>query len=190
VNTTWTSGRALAAVLAAGAILTAGCDSGGSGNTGSEDKSDSPIINEDIPKMDIANLPDIDATRAQMLDLIERVRTEVTRLVPASAPWQWRREEMRDGCDRNGRQGVTLYFANLTSPHSFTDEEWNVALPAVQKLATDAGLTSSSAMQNSAQAHDVRFNSDDGRELRFGSIEASVITATIACRLPAGEHAP
>jgi hypothetical protein len=188
MNTTWTAGRALAAVLAAAAILTAGC--GGGGNAGSEDKSDSPIINEDVPKMDIANLPDIDATRAQMLDLIEHVRTEVQRLVPASAPWQWRREEMRDGCDNNGRQGVTLYFANLTSEHSFTDEEWNIAVPAVQKLAADAGLPDSSAMQNSSGAHDVRFTSDDGRELRFGSIEASLITGTIACRLPAGNKTP
>jgi len=186
MNTTWAPGRALAAVLAAAAILMTGCDSGGGGgSTGSEDKSDSPIINEDVPKMDIANLPDIDVTRAQMLDLIERTRTEVTRLVPSSAPWVWRREEMRDGCEQNGVRGVTLYFANLTSTHAFTDEEWNLAVPAVQKLASDAGLTNSSAMQNSTGAHDVRFNGEDGRELRFGSIEASLITATIACRVPA-----
>jgi hypothetical protein len=185
MNTTWTPGRALAALLAAAAILTAGCDSGAGGNTGSEDQSDSPIINEDVPKMDIADLPDIDATRAQMLDLIERTRTEVERLVPASAPWTWRREEMSGGCERNGVRGVTLYFANLTSVHSFTDEEWNAAVPAVQKLAADAGLTGSSAMQNSPGAHDVRFTSEDGRELRFGSIEASLITGTIACRVPA-----
>jgi hypothetical protein len=190
MNATWTAGRALAAALAAGAIVLAGCDSGGGGKTASDDKTDSPIINEDVPKMDIANLPDIDATRAQMLDLIEQTRTEVTRLVPASEPWVWRREEMSGGCENNGRQGVTLYFANLTSAHSFTDEEWNIALPAVQKLAADAGLTGGSAMQDSSRAHDVRFTSDDGRELRFGSIEAALITATIACRLPAGEGAP
>src|ERR1700754_3529116 len=99
MNTTCAAGRALAAVLAAGAIVMAGCDRGGGGGAGpvSDEKPDSPIINEDVPAMDIANLPGIDATRTQTLDLIERVRAEATRLVPASAPWQWRREEMTSG---------------------------------------------------------------------------------------------
>jgi Lipoprotein confined to pathogenic Mycobacterium len=184
-----TTTRALAALLAVAALVIAGCNGGGGGTSGS-DKPDSPITNEDLPAMDIANLPDIEATRTQMLDLIERVRGEVARLVPASAPWEWKREESRAGCERNGRQGVTLYFASLTSPHSFTDEEWNVALPAVQRMAAEAGLTSNTAMQDSARAHDVRFTSDDGRELLFGSIEASLITGTIVCRLSPGEETP
>lgn len=179
--------RALAALLAAAALVIVGCN-GGAG--GGQDKPESPITNEDLPAMDIADLPDIEETRSQMLDLFERVRAEVTRLVPASAPWEWRREEMRAGCDRGGRQGVALYFANLTSPHSFTDEEWNLALPAVQRLATEAGLTSNTAMQDSSRAHDVRFTSDDGRELVFGSIEASLITGTIVCRLSPGDKTP
>lgn len=183
-----TARRARAALLAACAIVIVGCDSGG--GAGPDEKYDSPIINEDVPAMDIANLPDIEATRTQMLDLIERVRAEVTRLVPASAPWEWRREEMRGSCDNNGRQGVTLYLANLTSKRSFTDEEWNLALPAVQRLTAEAGLTESSAMQNSTRAHDVRFSSDDGRTLTFGSIEASLITGSIACRLPAEGPTP
>lgn len=189
MRTTGAARRAVTALIAAGSLVMAGCDSGGD-SSDAGDHYDSPITNEDVPTMDIANLPDIDATRAQMLDLIERVRGEVSRLVPASAPWQWRREEMSSGCDRGGRQGVTLYFANLTSAHSFTDQEWNVALPAVERLAAEAGLTNGSAMQNSPGAHDVRITSEDGRELRFGSLEASLITGTIACRLPAGGGAP
>ena len=97
---------------------------------------------------------------------------------------------MTAGCENNGRQGVTLYFANLTSVRSFTDEEWSTALPAFQRLAAEAGLTGNSAMQDSAQAHDVRFNIDDGRTLVFGSIEASLITGSIACRLPGEGKAP
>jgi len=182
MTTMWAADRALAAVLAAGAIVMAGCNS-------SSGEYDSPIINEDVPAMDIANLPDIEATRTQMLDLIERVRAEVTGLVPASAPWTWRREEMTSGCERNGRKGVALYFAKLTSPHSFTDEEWAVAYPAVQRLAAEAGLANSSAMQNSSGAHDVRLTSDDGRELVFGSMEASLITGSISCRAREGEGA-
>ena len=45
---------------------------------------------------------------------------------------------MTAGCENNGRQGVTLYFANLTSVRSFTDEEWSTALPAFQRLAAEA----------------------------------------------------
>ena len=133
---------------------------------------------------DIADLPDIDQTRAQMLELIERVRAEVSRLVPASAPWQWHREESTSGCVQQGtgRKGVTLYFAKLYSPLSFTDEQWELAFPAVQRLAAEAGLTSNAAMGNSSGNHDVRFSSDDGRTLVFGSAEASLITGTIACR--------
>ncbi len=185
MNTTRVAGRVLAAAIAAAALILSGCESGGGDTSGSTDKYDSPIINEDVPKMDIANLPDIDTTRAQMLDLIERVRAEATRLVPASAPWEWHREEMTAGCENNGRPGVSLYFAKLTSTHKFTEEEWNLALPAVERLAAEAGLTNSSAMQNSTGAHDVRITSDDGRELVFGSIEASLISGSIACRLSA-----
>ncbi|WP_304106569.1 LppA family lipoprotein [Mycolicibacterium bacteremicum] len=179
------AGPRLVVTLTAATLTLAGCG-GESDKPSAAPSYDSPIINEDVPKVDIKNLPDIEATRAQMLDLIERVRAEVSRLVPASAPWAWRREEMSGSCQNNGHQGVTLYFANLTSDHSFTDEEWALVLPAVERLAAEAGLTNGSAMQNSPGAHDVRITSDDGRELRFGSIEASLITGTIACRLPAG----
>lgn len=190
-----TTTRAVAALLATAALVMAACNGAGSPDGGTSGgpnvgSNKSPITNEDVPAMDIADLPDIEATRTQMLDLIERVRAEVSRLVPASAPWEWRREESRAGCERNGRQGVALYFAKLTSPHSFTDEEWNTALPAVQRLTTEAGLTSDTAMQDSSQAHDVRFTSADGRELVFGSIEASLITGTIACRLAPGDTTP
>ena len=185
MKVSWIVGRCVAATMSVGVLALAGCSSdGGSSNSG--DSYDSPIINEDVPKMDIKNLPDIEATRAQMLDLFEAVRAEVSELVPNSVPWQWRREEMRGGCDNHGQRGVSLYFAKLTSTHSFTDGEWALVLPAVERLAAEAGLTNSSAMQNSAGAHDVSITSDDGRELRFGSIEASLITGTIACRLPAG----
>ncbi|MGW0157837.1 LppA family lipoprotein [Mycobacterium sp. NPDC003323] len=185
MNVTWIVGRCLAATIAVGMLALAGCSSDG-GSSGSGENYDSPIINEDVPKMDIKNLPDIEATRTQMLELFEAVRAEVSELVPNSVPWQWRREEMRGGCDNHGQRGVSLYFAKLTSTHSFTDEEWALVLPAVERLAAEAGLTNSSAMQNSAGAHDVSITSDDGRELRFGSIEASLITGTIACRLSAG----
>lgn len=172
--------RVLAALLAVPAIAVAGCSDGGS-----TAEPQSPITNEDVPEMDIANLPDIEATRTQMLDLIERVRAEVTRLVPASAPWETKYEETREGCKRDGKQGVTLYFAKLVSPRRFTPEEWAVALPAVQRLAAEAGLTESNAMQDTGQDHDIRFNSADGRELVFGSMEASLITGSIACRMRA-----
>ncbi|MDH6195282.1 PBP1b-binding outer membrane lipoprotein LpoB [Mycobacterium frederiksbergense] len=79
-----------------------------SGCTGGDGEYDSPILNEDVPVADIADLPDIEQTRTQMLDLIERLRVEVTRLVPASEPWQWNSEESRTGCVQKvtGRKGV------------------------------------------------------------------------------------
>lgn len=190
MKTPWRTGHFCTAMLTAATVVLSGCSDESSPIAETHTTYDSPIINEDIPKMDISKLPDIDITRAQMLDLIEQVRAEVAHLVPASVPWEWRREEMSGSCDNDGRQGVTLYFANLTSPHSFTDQEWTVALQAVERLAADAGLNNSSPLQNSTGAHDVRITSDDGRELRFGSLEASLITGTIACRLPAGGGAP
>ncbi|MGU3499435.1 LppA family lipoprotein [Mycobacterium sp. C31M] len=190
MTVTWIVGRWLAATISVGLLALAGCSSDAD-RPGSGESYDSPIINEDVPKMDIKNLPDIGTTRAQMLYLFEAVRTEVSEIVPDSAPWQWRREEMSGSCQNNGHQGVTLYFANLTSDHSFTDQEWALVLPAVERLAAEAGLANGSAMQNSSGAHDVRITSDDGRELRFGSIEVSLITGTIACRLSAeGSGAP
>ena len=179
--------RALAALFAVATMTLAGC--GGSDGGGTAEPQ-SPITNEDVPAMDITQLPDIDAANAQMLELLDRVLAEVTRLVPASAPWNIEVEASFGGCERDGQQGVTAYLPKWYSPRPFTPEEWAVALPAVQRLAADAGLTDSSAMQDSGQDHDVRFNSADGRELVFGSMEASLITGTIACRLEAGDNAP
>jgi hypothetical protein len=178
----------LAALFAAATMLVAGC--GGSDDGGTAAQPQSPITNEDVPAMDIAELPDIEATQAQMLQLLDRVLAEVTRLVPASAPWEIKVEGSTEGCERGGRQGVTAYLPKWYSPRPFTSEEWAVALPAVQRLATDAGLTDSSAMQDTGQDHDVRFNSADGRELVFGSMEASLITGSIACRLRPGGQNP
>ena len=150
---------------------------------------ESPIINEDVPVIDIAQLPDIEQTTTEMLDLIERVRLEVTRLVPASAPWEWNRDQTGTGCvqEKTGRKGVTRNLRNLVSKHSFSDAEWNIVFPAVRQLATEAGLTDIAAPQNAPGNHDVRFSSDDGRTLMFGSRVASLITGRIACRAREGE---
>lgn len=170
------------AVLVSGLVLSA-CSAGEQPSEPSG-RYDSPILNEDVPVVDIAKLPDIEQTRVQMLDLIERVHAEVSRLVPASEPWEWTYDESRGGCTQQGtgRKGVRLYLRKLRSRISFTDEQWALVFPVVQRLAGEAGLTSNSAMGNASGNHDVRFNSKDGRTLVFGSREASLITGSIACR--------
>lgn len=177
--TKWNSVRVKgAAAVTAMLLVVCGCDGGSDGQY------DSPILNEDIPVADIADLPDIEQTRVQMLELIERVRAEVSRLIPSSEPWQWVYEESRSGCTQQatGRKGVSLHFAKLHSGISFTDAQWDLVLPAVQRLAAGAGLTGLATMANSSGNHDVRLTSDDGRTLVFGSAEASLITADISCR--------
>jgi hypothetical protein len=171
-------GRVAAVVLAA--LFAVGC-------SGDDGGYDSPLLNEDVPVVDIADLPDIEQTKVQMLDLIERVRAEVTRLVPATVPWEWKYDESTGGCtqEETGRKGVSLAFAKLVSTRPFTDAEWDHVFPAVQQLAAEAGLTSNAAMQNSSGNHDVRFSSDDGRTLIFASWKAALITGRIACRRPA-----
>lgn len=179
-RTWWT--RRSATLLTMAVVSFAACGCGGG------DDADSPILNEEVPVADIADLPDVDETRSQMLGLVEQVRAEVSRLVPATEPWSWNREESRSGCTQEGtgRKGVALYFANLVSEHAFTDQEWDVVFPVVQRIAGAAGLPDDEAMQDSAGNHDVRFSSDDGRTLIFGSETTSVISATITCRRPAG----
>ena len=134
--------------------------------------------------MDIADLPDIDETRTQMLALIERVRAEVVRLAPATEPWEWNRDESNAGCVQQGtgRKGTALYLRNLVSAHGLTDAEWDRVFPEVKRIAADHGLTG----QWAPHGHDVRFISDDGRELSFGTAEATVISGTITCRRPSG----
>lgn len=162
------------------ALLAIGC-------SGDDGGYDSPLLNEDVPVVDIADLPDIEQARSQMLELIERARAEVTKLVPESEPWVWNRDESRIGCtqEATGRKGVMRYTRNLVSDISFTDEQWSVAYPAVERLATEAGLTEVRAFANSTGNREVRFYSGDGRTLVFGSKEASLISATIGCRRPA-----
>lgn len=125
MRTMRSAARLWVTVSAIATLALAGCGGGDSSGY------DSPILNEDVPTMDIRNLPDIDVAHAQMMDLIEQVRTEVSRLVPASAPWTWRHKDSWGGCNKNGSRGVSLYLAKLTSPHSFTDEEWALVLPAL-----------------------------------------------------------
>ena len=145
---------------------------------------ESPIINEDVPVIDIAQLPDIEQTTTEMIDLIERVRREVTRLVSATEPWEWTREQSGTSCeqDTSGRKGVRRYLRSLVSQHAFSDAEWESVFPAVRQLAAEAGLTDIVAPQNKSGSHDMRFSSDDGRTLMFGSREATLITGRIACR--------
>ena len=152
---------------------------------------ESPIVNQEGPVIDIAQLPDIDKTTAQMNDLIERIRAEVTRLVPASEPWTWSGQESGNSCvqESTGQKGVSLFLRDLESGHAFSDAEWDVVFPAVRQLAADAGLTDIAAPQNAPGNHDMRFSSEDGRTLMFGSREASVISGTIKCRARAGEGA-
>lgn len=67
-----------------------------------------------------------------------------------------------------------------------SDAQWGLAFPAVQRLAADAGLSSVTAIADASRNHDVRFSSEDGRMLVFGSREASLLTGSIACRRSAG----
>lgn len=148
---------------------------------------DSPLLNEDVPVVDIADLPDIEQTRAQMLELIERVRAEVTRLVPESEPWREAYEARTTGCRQQAtwRKGVTAYLPILTSSISLTDEQWHLVYPAVQRLAAEAGLTEVSASADSSRNRDFRFHSNDGRTLVFGAKEATMLSGSITCRRPA-----
>lgn len=173
-------GRAAVALAALTALLMAsGCGSG---------DGDSPIINEDASVVDIEQLPDIDATTTQMLDLIEQVRQEVTRLVPATDPWEWTRDQQGFSCvqEKTGSKGVGRDLRNLVSQYAFSDAEWDQVFPAVRELAAQSGLKTVAAPQDSVGNHDARFSSDDGRTLVFGSRKATVVTGKIACRLSGG----
>ncbi|MCG5432958.1 LppA family lipoprotein [Mycobacterium sp. MYCO198283] len=144
----------------------------------------SPIINEEVPVVDIAELPDADVAARQLTELIERARDEIVRLVPATAPWRWDRDEAREWCVQRstGREGVTVYLRMMSTPKGLTDAEWELVFPVVARLAAEAGLPSYVSPQHSSGNHDVRFTSDDGLELKFGSREATVLTGTVACR--------
>jgi hypothetical protein len=173
---------AVALAVLAVMVAAAGCGSG---------DRESPIINEDVPVIDIAQLPDIEQTTAEMLDLIERVRQEITRLVPATEPWEWARDQQGFSCTqkKTGLTGVTRYLRSLVSQHALSDAEWELVFPAVRQLVADAGLTDIASPQDKSGSHDMRFSSDDGRTLMFGSREATLITGNIACRRSAGEGA-
>ncbi|WP_029116221.1 LppA family lipoprotein [Mycobacterium sp. URHB0044] len=167
--------RALAVVLAV-LLTVSGC--GGTPESTTTSKEDGHVI-------DIANLPDIEQTRAQMLDLIERVRAEVTRIAPATDPWQWGGSEGNAGCavdTKDGQKGASRFLRKLASATPLTDAQWDEAFPVVRRLAADEGLKNVSAPQNSSGNHDARFTSDDGLELVFGSRDAALITGAILCR--------
>jgi hypothetical protein len=166
-------------VALAALLLATGCD---------RPDYESPIVNEGGPVIDIAQLPDIEQTTTEMIDLMERVSREVTRLVPAAEPWEWNRDQQGFSCkqESTGQDGVKRYLRSLTSQHALTEPEWQLVFPAVRQLASDAGLTEIAAPQDKPGNHDMRISSDDGRTLMFGSREATLITGDIACRRSAG----
>jgi len=115
-----------------------------------------------------------------MLELIDAVQREVARQFPATVPWRWHHEFGTSACETDG---LKLYFPNLGSAHGLSDDEWAQVLPAVTRLAADAGLTDfGGAGQNTSGNHDVRITSTDGRELVFGARVATLITASVGCR--------
>ena len=160
------------------AAVLAGCG-------GADDNS--PIATAELPMTALADLPDVEDTRTQMLGLIERVRDELVRLVPESAPWRWNRDENWADCtqDGSGEKGLSVSTQNMISSVSFTDAQWDLVFPAVQRVVAAEGLVNVSPTVDSSYNHDVRISSDDGRTLRLGSKEASLIKGYIACRRPA-----
>ena len=162
-------------VALAALLLATGCD---------RPDYESPVVNQEGPVIDIAALPDIEQTTTEMVDLMERVSREVTRLVPAAEPWEWTRDQQGFSCtqESTGRTGVKRYLRNLSADYALTDAEWEVVFPAVRQLAGAAGLTEIAAPQDQPGNHDIRISSDDGRTLTFGSRKATVISADIACR--------
>lgn len=174
--------RTMALTAIAALLVLSGCD---------QPERESPIVNQESPAMDIAALPDIEQATTEMVELIERIRAEVTRLVPASAPWEWSGEQTGTSCvqESTGQKGVQRYLRDLTSQHAFSDTEWDVVFPVIRQMASDAGMTDIAAPQNAPGNHDLRFTSEDGRTLMFGSREASVMSGTIGCRAREGEGA-
>lgn len=163
-------------LLVATAAVLALCSCAGS--------SQSPTIDEDIAVVDIAELPDIDETRARMTELIERAGSEVSLLVPDAAPWEWRGEVTTAPCTQaaTGSKGSAAYLPRFVSQSRLTDAQWQQVLPVVQSLADSAGLTRMSPPQGDGASRDVRFTSEDGRELVFLSRATTVLSATIVCR--------
>ncbi|CAJ1578895.1 LppA family lipoprotein [[Mycobacterium] wendilense] len=159
--------RILAAVLAV-AVLT-GCQQAASGPDISEEKA---------PTMDLAQLPTLKQTQAQMLELIFAVEREISQLVPALKPWWWNRQYSALHCEG----GMGLGFPSLVSEHALSDAEWELVYPVVQRLAAEAGLASAGGFQNQSGNHDARIYSGDGRMLMFASRKATLLSADISCR--------
>ena len=104
---------------------------------------ESPIINEDVPVIDIAQStrhradqdPDARPDRAGA--------TGGHALVPASEPWEWTRDQSLEPLpqeETGRRRGVGRDLRNLVSRHRLHDPEWEVVFPAVRQLAAEAGL--------------------------------------------------
>jgi hypothetical protein len=168
--------------LALGALAIALAASGCAGEP------DPAVSNESAPVIDIAQLPDIDQTTDQMLDLIEQVRAQVSRLVPATEPWDWTRQQLGMSCvqEKTDRKGVMRGLKDLVSHHALSDDEWDRVYPDVAQLAHESGLSNVAPPQDSAGNHEARFTSDDGRTLVFATRGDTMITANIACRVASG----
>jgi hypothetical protein len=91
---------------------------------------------------------------------------------------------MRGNCTYDGtvEPGTRLYLAMWTTSVSLTDAEWALVFPAAQRMAAEAGLTEVEVMADATANHDAEIRSNDGRTLRIGSKEATLLTGQIDCR--------
>ncbi|RDI68019.1 LppA family lipoprotein [Nocardia pseudobrasiliensis] len=131
--------------------------------------------------------PTLEDSERQLQRVVEQIAAAATELVP-ELRWRWEREKTRLDCpppyDRT--DGRMLELALYVTPDQpIPDRLWPQFIERIRPIAATVGATAPNAVQDRAGRHDVRFvNPDDGTTIKVGSQVATVIGATVGCRLP------
>ncbi len=135
----------------------------------------------------LAKLPTLEDTEAQLKSAVGELGTYVSSLVPGLT-WQWVDDRSVEICDPPYDQthGSKVEMPRYASHPAIPDAVWPQVLDRARQVAAHFGATGSEVFADQPGNHTVRFYSPEGTEVFVGS-RGAVIASNTGCRLPAGK---
>jgi hypothetical protein len=170
---------AIAAVFLLSAVLTA-C--GGSGANGGDKDGTMSTDSSVSPEAKLRGKPPFEVAQEQYGAEVRTMADGIAALVP-DMTWNMK-ENTWAGCGGEfvNTPGVQVYlFAAFNRP--IPEDKWPQALMIVEDGAVRLGAKDFGAFKDQAGEHDIYISGPDGTQFRFGTAEASSLTALSDCRL-------
>lgn len=142
---------------------------------------------------ELMNRPDIDQALAQYAELYDKVRTQVTAVVP-SLTWRQADEISGSGCGNDFaavNAGLRAFDAverglpNWVAKGNLPDSQWKQVASTVEQVARTYGFGGGEVVVNQPGNHEVVFRDRFNAELNFGTAVNTTLLLRTGCHLTA-----